>query len=207
MSKQNENPELELPEQTLGKGGDDAVVDASRRKFAGAGLGVSAIFTLASRPVLAGACRSPSGHESGNTSQHGAIVLCTGKSPSHWSAFGSGDPILDKKFHDVFLKSKNIIDYDEEAGTEADFGGKAKMKEVMAKFGESRDKKPQPLGAEFAAAWVNINKGFIPNTVLNETRLNDMWDELIGQGTYTPMTGATPWTANDVILYLRSLQG
>jgi hypothetical protein len=34
-----------------------------------------------------------------------------------------------------------------------------------------------------------------------------MWDELIGQGTYTPMTGATPWTANDVILYLRSLQG
>ena len=46
----------------------DGPVNPSRRRLTGAGLGVSAIFTLASQPVLANTCLSPSAACSGNLS-------------------------------------------------------------------------------------------------------------------------------------------
>lgn len=59
-------------------------VDQSRRKLAGVAIGVSAILTLASRPVLAGQCVTPSAACSGNLSQHGTPTTCSGKSPGYW---------------------------------------------------------------------------------------------------------------------------
>jgi hypothetical protein len=184
--------------------GEHCNVDASRRKFTGAGLGVSAIFTLASQPVLAGVCRAPSGAESGNLSQPGTQLTCDGHSPSYWSGISGADPYLDTKFHDIFDKSKDIVDYD---GETVDWGGKAKMKKVMDDENRTGDaKKPQPLGAEFAAAWVNVKKGLIPGSVLTDTRLITMWTELLRTGVYVPMAGADPWSPQDVINYLRGLQ-
>lgn len=171
-------------------------VDSNRRKFTGAGLGVSAIFTLASQPVLAGACKSPSGAESGNLSQHGPLVTCTGLKPASWVvAPYDKEKLLDTKFHSVFGKVGGV-DY-----------GKANMKEVMKDCSTSRPpKKPQGLCAEFAAAWMNIKTNRIPASVLTDTRLITMWNELLQNKQYVPMAGATPWLPVEVVKYLQSLQ-
>lgn len=57
-------------------------VDHSRRKLTGAALGVSAVFTLASRPVWASQC-SISGMASGNLSSPGGVA-CAGCTPGYW---------------------------------------------------------------------------------------------------------------------------
>lgn len=56
-------------------------IDQSRRKLTGAALGVSAIFTLASRPVWANQC-TISGMASGNLSA--PQVTCEGCTPGFW---------------------------------------------------------------------------------------------------------------------------
>lgn len=56
-------------------------IDQSRRKLTGAALGVSAVFTLASRPVWANQC-SISGMASGNLSA--PKVTCEGCTPGYW---------------------------------------------------------------------------------------------------------------------------
>lgn len=58
-------------------------IDQSRRRLTGAALGVSAVFTLASRPVWASQC-SISGMASGNLSRH-ADETCEGCSPGYWA--------------------------------------------------------------------------------------------------------------------------
>lgn len=60
----------------------DDVIDQSRRKLTGAAIGVSAVFTLASRPVWANQC-SISGMASGNLSAPGNIT-CAGCTPGYW---------------------------------------------------------------------------------------------------------------------------
>lgn len=56
-------------------------IDQSRRKLTGAAIGVSAVFTLASRPVWANQC-SISGMASGNLST--PTVTCEGCTPGYW---------------------------------------------------------------------------------------------------------------------------
>lgn len=58
-------------------------VDQSRRRLTGAALGVSAVFTLASRPVWASQC-TISGMASGNLSNPQEI--CGGGTPGYWKA-------------------------------------------------------------------------------------------------------------------------
>jgi hypothetical protein len=57
-------------------------IDQSRRKLTGAALGVSAVFTLASRPVWANQC-SISGMASGNLSAPDKVT-CEGCTPGYW---------------------------------------------------------------------------------------------------------------------------
>ena len=59
----------------------DDSVDQSRRRLTGAALGVSAVFTLASRPVWASQC-SISGMASGNLSK--PQETCEGCTPGYW---------------------------------------------------------------------------------------------------------------------------
>lgn len=59
----------------------EAGINPSRRKITGAALGVSAVFTLSSRPVWANQC-SISGMASGNIS--GPKVTCGGCTPGYW---------------------------------------------------------------------------------------------------------------------------
>lgn len=68
-------------QDTPPEGSQGDAIDQSRRKLTGAALGVSAVFTLASRPVWANQC-SISGMASGNLSQPHEI--CGGCTPGYW---------------------------------------------------------------------------------------------------------------------------
>ena len=74
----NENQDT-LPDAP--KSGD---IDHSRRKLSGAALGVTAVFTLASRPVWANQC-TISGMMSGNLSAPQGPA-CQGCTPGYWKA-------------------------------------------------------------------------------------------------------------------------
>jgi hypothetical protein len=76
MSEHTPNTQDTPPEVS-----QDDSIDHSRRKLTGAALGVSAVFTLASRPVWANQC-SISGMASGNLSQ--PQVTCEGCTPGYW---------------------------------------------------------------------------------------------------------------------------
>ena len=62
---------------------EDSEFSPSRRKLTGAALGVSAVFTLVSRPVWANQC-TISGMASGNLSAPRAAAACAGCTPGYW---------------------------------------------------------------------------------------------------------------------------
>lgn len=207
-------------------------VDLSRRKL-GLGLGVSAVFTLASRPVLAGTCLAPSSAASGNLSTHGTTPLCAGHTPEWWVNFAAarspaapdqpdnGYPGGNVKFHEAFASGGsanwgNDRLYVVMGGTTS---GSSRRSGVLGSpsggnggnSGNSVDTfstttGPNPVSAEFAATLLNIRDGLVPAAVLNETRLMGMWNEWLMDGTYSPMAGAT-WNTDQIVTYLRSLQG
>jgi hypothetical protein len=77
MSDHTPNTQDTPPEVSQG-----GAIDQSRRKLTGAALGVSAIFTLASRPVWANQC-TVSGMASGNLSAPDGAT-CEGCTPGYW---------------------------------------------------------------------------------------------------------------------------
>lgn len=210
-------------------------VDLPRRRL-GVGLGVSAVFTLASRPVLAGQCMSASSAASGNLSVHGPALTCTGLTPAQWvdraqnanpmdpnNPTQNGFPGGNVQFHAVSLFV---------SGSLADWGPSARLYEVMAdedsptgtgntnKRGgflastaesntaatSSAPNPANPISMEFAATLLNIRDGRIPSGVLTETGLIGMWNEWMDTGMYAPMAGTT-WNADQIVAYLRTLQG
>lgn len=201
-------------------------VDLSRRKL-GLGLGVSAVFTLASRPVLAAECMTASSAASGNLSTHGTVPLCTGLSPAQWvalaappnnpnNAFPGGNAEGGNvKFHDPFVSGssanwgqKHL--YEVMGGTPPGRAGmlgspvNGKSSGTIDTFAAGTE--PNPISAEFSATLLNIRDGRIPDMVLNETKLIGMWNEWLATGTFSPMAGAT-WNTDQIVAYLQSLQG
>ena len=214
-------PDNEIPTHT------PQGVDLSRRKL-GMGLGVSAVFTLASRPVLAAECLAASAAASGNLSTHGAAPLCTGLTPAQWVALAqstspsapdsptqNGFPGGNVKFHEAFA-SGGVANWGQTRlyavmadGTGASSGrggflGSSANEQAAA--AASATSGPNPVSMEFAATLLNIRDGRIPSEVLSDTRLLQMWNEWLISGTYAPMAGAT-WDTDQIVAYLRTLQG
>ncbi|MBU1264967.1 MAG: hypothetical protein ACYC0G_04565 [Thiobacillus sp.] len=88
----------------------DDSIDHSRRKLTGAALGVSAVFTLASRPVWANQC-TVSGMASGNLSSPDQVT-CAGCTPGYWRecqhlfAWAAAGYSPTHTFNDVFSTDK-----------------------------------------------------------------------------------------------------
>jgi hypothetical protein len=222
MSNHSDSETHALPE------GESQAVDLSRRKL-GMGLGVSAVFTLASRPVLAGQCMSPSSAASGNLSTHGEPPTCTGLTPAQWvatvtsgtsnngllggSLFGrvlsasadnnpdNGFPGGNVEFNDVFANG---------SGINWPNGSNGRLRQVMdiAAYPDNGNAapNPNPISAEFAATLLNIRDGRIPSSVLTENALIGMWTEWRTSGQFAPKAGAA-WNADQIVAYLRTLQG
>lgn len=199
-------------------------VDLSRRKL-GLGLGVSAVFTLASRPVLAAECMTASSAASGNLSTHGTVPLCNGLSPDQWVAYAAPPNTPDKVFPGGNGEGGNVQFHEAFASGSSANWGQTRLYEVMGgtspgragMLGSPANKKsgdaidtfatgPNPISAEFAATLLNIRGARIPDMVLNETKLIGMWNEWLATGTFSPMAGAT-WNTDQIVAYLQSLQG
>lgn len=185
------------------------VADPSRRKLAGAALGVSAILTLASRPVLAGQCMTPSSAASGNLSTHGTPPTCTGRTPAQWVSStnsnnqDNGFPGGNVNFH--FQAANPALNGVFKKGARADWGSNT-LRQVMA-TADNANASPgaNPISKEFAAALLNIRGGFVPVSVLTEVQLIGMWNEWMDSGTFAPKAN-TSWTADQIVMYLRTLQ-
>lgn len=183
--------------------------DPMRRKLTGAALGVPVVFTLASRPVLAGECGTPSAAASGNTSGHGTPVLCTGLTPAQWVASSNsnnqdnGFPGGNVNFH---LQTSNpVLNGVFKKGARADWGSDRLRQVMNAADNGNTGTKPNPISKEFAAALLNIRGGRVPATVFTEVQLIGMWNEWMDTGAFAPMAGAS-WGAAQIVTYLRTLQ-
>jgi hypothetical protein len=168
----------------------------SRRRLVGVGLGVSAIFTLASRPVLANNCATPSAAASGNMSHHGTPPTCAGRTTIRWAGTNKNQlPGGDSKFKDIF---KN--------GTKATWGSNDKLANVLsAPDNANTGLNPNPISKEFVAALLNIRAGYIPSAVMDQARLVDMWNDWVSDGIFNPHAGVD-WTATQIVTYLQGLQ-
>ncbi len=91
-------------------------INHSRRKLTGAAIGVSAVFTLASRPVWANQC-SISGMASGNLS--GPAVRCMGCTPGYWKVCNHLDSWVATGFKttDTFNNVFGVTEYVDCKGT------------------------------------------------------------------------------------------
>jgi len=198
------DPEIPAPHTEQ----ESPAIDLSRRKL-GMGLGVSAIFTLASRPVLAGACTTPSAAASGNLSQHGPVISCSGRSPAQWVATtpsnnqNNGFPGGNVNFH--LQTTPPALNGVFKKGSRADWDNKT-LRQVMA-AGDNGNASPSanPISKEFAATLLNIRDGSIPASILTETGLIGMWNEWMDTGAFTPKANAT-WGTDLIVKYLRTLQ-
>jgi hypothetical protein len=194
MSDNHQNPN-EHPTPQIASAPDKAI-DTSRRRLTGAGLGMSVIFTLASRPVLAANCVTPSAAASGNMSHHGPAPICTGQTAAAWASVDANRlPGGNSKFMDVFPN-----------GTNATWKNSDRLADVLDATDNDNDPtKPNPISKEFAAALLNIRSGRIPSTILDELRLVGMWNDWVAGGTFNPQAGVK-WEASQIVLYLQGLQ-
>ena len=184
-------------------------VDESRRGFTKSGLALSGvILTLASRPVMACTCQSPSGFISGNVSASGTPPQCYGLSPGYWKNHPEAWPSPYKAgtcssgcgqaanwttvgatmFAAVFNCSNHGAIY-----------ANYTMFQVVRLGGGSVD--PQELGAHIVAALLNARKGLTP--VLTEAQVINMFNEW-NQRRYFEPTAGVKWDGEEIVDYIQS---
>ena len=206
-------------EQSLS--GSEVTVNTSRRRLTGAGLGMSAIFTLASRPVLAKQCTSASSAASGNLSQHGIPPQCTGRTPGYWKTAQHGDEWPSPYKQGTCNKGGGPGDggcsnspenwaggttfHPELYGTKFMANKKSlTMNQVMVMNDSSylglTDK--DNLGSHIVAALLNAASGKTDG-VLTVAQVKNMWQECQIKGYFEPIAGAK-WTPAQVVAYLQS---
>lgn len=163
MSDRSSDTQDTPPEAT-----QNGEVNTSRRKLTGAALGVSAVFTLASRPVWANQC-TISGMASGNLSA--PKVTCEGctpgfwKQPQHLDTWNATGFRTSDKFNTVF----GVTQYNKNDGTPYT------LLEVMQVLNGDGNGTPDPispnLGFHAVAALLNaghasVNYGYTSGEII-----------------------------------------
>jgi hypothetical protein len=154
-------------------------INPSRRKLTGAALGVSAVFTLASRPVWANQC-TISGMASGNLSAPKG-PSCAGCTPGYWKVdvhLGSWGPtsfipvsLPNKPPADTFNAVFRVTQYKRSNGIPYT------LLEVMRELKGSGDPISTNLGFHAVAALLNaahpnVNYGYTPGEIIDLFRNN-----------------------------------
>lgn len=200
----------------------------TRRRLTSVGLGVSAIFTLAGRPVLAAQCTSPSAAASGNLSQHGAPLTCTGRTPGYWkqpqhanawvapytqgtcSGGGSGNGSNGSNGSNGCSASPQnwtggTLFHDVFAGSNFKVNNQSlSMNQVMVMNNNSYPDVTDPdnLGSHIVAALLNAASGKT-NGVLSVMGVIGMWNEWVAKGYFEPSAGAK-WNSAQIVAYLQT---
>jgi len=194
-------------------------VDQSRRKLAGAAIGATAILTLASQPVLAGVCRSPSAAFSGNMSHHGTPITCSGRSPGFWKERpeewpttydpGSCSDQCNKVenwsagtlFHPLFAGDNFFANIDGDSMTDPTSLSMMQVMQMNDGNNSWHLSDPDNLGAHIVAALLNAEAGLTP--VLSVPDVTNMWREWESQGYFEPVAGVQ-WNSKDIVKYIVS---
>ena len=193
-----------------------APVNDSRRRLTGAGLGMSVIFTLASRPVLAATCTTASAAASGNLSQHGAPLICTGRTPGYWKnpqhANAWPAPYKQGTCTSKGGCSNSPQNWTGGTGFHPLFGGSnykinnksLSLNQVMVMNDSSYPgvKDPDNLGSHIVAALLNAASGKTDG-VLSVITVIGMWNEWVAQGYFEPSAGAK-WSSAQIVTYLKT---
>lgn len=148
----------------------DSEINPSRRKLTGAALGVSAVFTLASRPVWANQC-TISGMASGNLSAPKGPA-CEGCTPGYWKVPGHLDSWAATGFNttDKFNTVFGVTQYNKANGTPYT------LLEVMQILNGDGNGTPDPistnLGFHAVAALLNaahpdVNYGYTAGEIIS----------------------------------------
>lgn len=201
----------------------DSEVNISRRRLTGAGLGMSAIFTLASRPVLAAQCATPSAAASGNLSHHGAPVICQGLTPGFWKQANKSQqwpaPYVQgtcsslngscnsspqswtggTQFHNVFggggVKTGSSFRVK---------GVSLSLNQIMVMNNSSYRglSDPNNLCSHLVAALLNA-ASLRTSAVLPVATVLGIWNEWVSKGYFEPTAGVK-WYAPQIVTYLKS---
>ena len=183
-----------------------------RRRFLGVGTAAAPfVLTLVSQPALGVTCFSPSRALSKNTSlsQQAKDSQCTGaQSPGNYSSqqtAGSSSYSWPASvppttpFHPTFLQGTvpGQTSFTKLVGVAT---VSQSMGEVVGVNGNGG------LVKHILAAYLNKKGGHgavIPDQVLTEAAILNIWKEFVTNGYYTPVTG-TKWFAADIVSYLLS---
>lgn len=195
--------------------GSSTPARSGRRRFLGAGVGAApAVLTLTSSPALASglSCTSPSRSMSMHASTKGRPDqgFCNGESPGnykaqadaylkngqpnpayHWPSLpGQGSaaaPSPDTQFHAVFTPS-------------GQFDGET-MLQVLSRNGTGD---PFKLAFHLIGAYLNCVRGLIPVGVLTTDQVQAIYSAYRSPAGYTPVVGGLPWTASQIVDYLKN---
>jgi len=185
----------------------------SRRRLLQGGMAAAPVLmTLASRPVLAATCQSPSGYVSANASNAGRAVACLGHIPSWWADpqnFGQWPAGYKPQSSTRF---GGLQGYKPESPPTR-FGGPqgvfsispynagTTLLEVVSGQINSGNPTTDKIARLIVATLLNTAAGLVP--VLSVAAVKDMWNEFARSGylTYSPSSGAS-WNAVELIDYL-----
>lgn len=160
---------------------------AARRRIAG--LGVSGVvMTVASNHAMAAlVCKSPSGALSGNLNSQRPDVVCNGVSPGFWKNHPQEWPAEVKKTDrfSKFFPCHGVL------------SGVSCMDILSHQAADANN-----VGMHIMATYLNVCSGRI--TFLTRQAVVDMWTKYSNHGTYTPTSGATPWSGQELVVYLTS---
>ena len=201
----------------------EVTINKSRRRLTGAGVGVSAIFTLASRPVLAIQCVAASAAASGNLSHHGTAPQCDGQTTSFWSnsqhkaewpspyqqgthaSSNVGDTTAATDPNSPANWSGGTTFHPEFYGTKFMANDQSlTMNQVMVMNNNTylglTDE--ANLGAHCVAALLNAASGRTGD-VLTVEKVKTMWSECQIKGYFEPTAGVK-WSPTQVVAYLKT---
>jgi hypothetical protein len=171
---------------------------ASRRRLLQGGLSAAPVLmTLVSRPVMAGACVSPSGFVSANASNTGPGVICTGHTPEFWISVAPPPSqwppgfAPNMPFNAVF----NNPPYSGYAGPPP--------KTLLQVLQLPANPPADDVARLIVAALLNAQAGLTP--VLTTQLVKHIWEEYLstGFGFFSPTAGAR-WNHDEIIDYLRT---
>ena len=212
MTMENPGPEeMRLPADTKQPATLEQVPNPSRRRFNRAGVGASAvILTLASGSVLAqGACKSPSGFESGNVSGGGSQKpRCSGYTPQVWLDRGISQnlPAQRVTFSSVFSPVSSSASVGKPvagaSGSSATNQGNVKL-DVATLFQVLGGDAAAPVLKSLVAAYLNLSQGL--NDFPTDLEIRQIYKEWTQKGTYAPMAGVT-WDSVQIVNYLNATQ-
>lgn len=166
---------------------------ARRRFIRGVGVAVPVIMTVRSSSALSAQCFAPSAAAS--------IALlrsrldrehadCLGRTPGFWK--NAAKP--DHPNHNFWVTAGG-----EGVLFSTIFGSGFPGKTLKDVLGLGGNQNYEALGRHLAAAYLNHQIGWVPDTVLSIQDLIDMWNGRAGS--YSPTAGVT-WNADQIVAYL-----